>query len=159
MKNGESGQAYYIQYKAKSATDWVESSTKIKRNTADTLATATISGLDPITQYCFRLVKMDTCNYPVSYSTEMCTPIVLSTEYTKASINVSPNPAEDKILINSSGTPVRFVELIDMKGRLIHKGELIDETLNISTYQKGKYVLRLYDTHRKLISSQNIVKW
>ena len=159
MKDGKPNKEYYIEYKTKAAAEWVESAIKIKRNAADTTSTATITGLEPITQYCFRLVEKDTCNYAISYSNEMCTQIVLSTEYTKGSINVSPNPAEDKILINSSGAPVRFVELIDTKGRLIHKGEILGDTFNLSDFEKGKYILRLYDANKKLLSTKNIVKW
>lgn len=159
MQDGRPNKEYYIEYKTKTATEWVESSTKIKRNATDTLGTATISGLEPTAQYCFRLVEKDTCNYAVSYSNEMCTPLVLNTEYTKASINVSPNPTEDKILINSTGTPIRFIELIDTKGRLIHKGEISGNTFNLADFEKGNYILRLYDANKKLLNTKNIVKW
>lgn len=159
MQDGRPNKEYYIEYKTKTATEWVESTIKIKRNAADTTGTAIITGLEPITQYCFRLVEKDTCKYAISYSNEMCTPIVLSTEYTKGSINVSPNPAEDKILINSPGEPVRFVELIDTKGRLIHKGEISGDTFNLSEFEKGKYILRLYDAHKKLLNTKTLIKW
>lgn len=150
---------YYIQYKAKNATEWIESTTKIKRNATDTLAVATIIDLDPNMQYCFRLVKKDACNYNAFYSTEVCTALVLNTERISTPIIITPNPIEDKIQINSSGAPVRFVEIIDMKGRLIHKGETTGDTFDVSVYEKGKYILRLYDANRKLLGSKNIMKW
>ncbi|RFS16404.1 T9SS C-terminal target domain-containing protein [Emticicia sp. C21] len=159
MQDGKPNKEYYIEYKAKTATEWVESAIKIKRNTADTTGTATVSGLESTSQYCFRLVEKDTCNYAISYSNEMCTPVVLSTEYTKGSINVFPNPTEDKILINSSGAPVRFVELLDTRGRLIYKGEISSDTFNLSEFEKVKYILRLYDANKKLLDTRTLMKW
>ncbi|RYU97692.1 T9SS type A sorting domain-containing protein [Emticicia agri] len=159
MESREAGKEYFIEYKAKTANDWIESTTIIKANTPSTVAEATITGLDPITQYCFRLAKKDTCNYAFAYSNEMCTELVLSTEYTKGTITISPNPAEDKILINSSGATVRFIELINMKGQLVFKGEISEDTFNLSEFEKGKYFLRLYDANKKLLNTKNIVKW
>ncbi|MBA4850759.1 T9SS type A sorting domain-containing protein [Emticicia sp. BO119] len=159
MKDGEPGKEYYIQYKTKSAIEWIESTTKIKKSGANTLAEVTLTGFEPIVQYCFRLVGKDTCNYAIKYSNEMCTDLILSTEYTKGGLNISPNPAEEKIEIKSSGEVVRFIELIDMKGQVIYKGEISGENFNISPYQKGEYILRLYDANQKLLHTKTIVKW
>lgn len=94
-----------------------------------------------------------------SYSNTVSLYTILGNENLRDNLTVFPNPAEDKIQINSSGVPVRFVEMIDMKGRLIHKGETSGDTFDVSGYEKGKYILRLYDTNRKLLSSKNIMKW
>lgn len=94
-----------------------------------------------------------------SYSNTVAPYLVLSNESPKTHLTVFPNPGEDKVRINSSGVPVRFVELFDIKGRLIYKGEIADDTFNLSAFEKGKYILRLYDSNKKLLNTKNIVKW
>lgn len=93
------------------------------------------------------------------YSNSAILYTILSNESSKNDFSVFPNPGEDKIRINSSGAPVQFVELIDMKGRIVHKGEIADDTFNLSAFDKGKYILRLYDSNNKLLNTKNIVKW
>lgn len=94
-----------------------------------------------------------------SYSNQASLYLILSNESPKTQMNIFPNPTEDRILINSSGIPVRFIELIDMKGQLIYKTEISGDTVNLSEFEKGKYILRLYDANKKLLNTRNIVKW
>ncbi|RFS16402.1 T9SS type A sorting domain-containing protein [Emticicia sp. C21] len=84
---------------------------------------------------------------------------MLGNESSKTNLTVFPNPAVDRILINSSGAPVRFIELIDIKGRVIYKGEMSGDTFNLSEFEKGRYILRLYDANKKMLNTKNIVKW
>lgn len=73
MDGGQAGKEYYIQYKAKTALEWIESAVRIKRNATDTFGEAKIVGLEPTTQYCFRLVEKDTCNYGFLFKRAVCT--------------------------------------------------------------------------------------
>lgn len=94
-----------------------------------------------------------------SYSNTVAPYLVLSNESSKIDLSVFPNPAEDRVRINSAGVPVRFIEVIDLKGRLIYKGRISDNIFDLSAFEKGKYILRLYDTNNRLLSTKSIVKW
>jgi hypothetical protein len=46
-----------------------------------------------------------------------------------------------------------------MKGRIIYKGEIAEDAFSVSEFEKGKYILRLYDANKKLLNTKTIVKW
>lgn len=94
-----------------------------------------------------------------SYSNTVEPYLVLGNESSRINLTVYPNPAEDKVRISNAGTPAKFVELIDMRGHVIHRGEVADDSFDLSAFEKGKYILRLYDANKKLLNTKNIVKW
>ncbi|GAB3524603.1 fibronectin type III domain-containing protein [Emticicia fontis] len=139
-------------------------------NTTDTTIAIDVESLTPyLSNSKFRVLATidgelnlysQTIPFPIySYSNSAPPYLILGNESLKNTLTVFPNPTEDKILINSSGAHVRFMELIDMKGRIIHKGEVLGDTINLNGFEEGKYILRLYDANKKLINIKNIVKW
>jgi hypothetical protein len=143
---------------------------RIISNTRDTTVAINIESLSPyLFNSKFRVLaringkinfESQIIPFPIyAYSNTAALNIILGNEFLKSNLTVFPNPAEDKILIKTSGAPIRFVELIDMKGRIIHKSEISEDTFNLSEFEKGKYILRLYDANKKLLNTKNIVKW
>lgn len=139
-------------------------------NTRDTTISVNIESLSPyLSNGKFRVLakingelnfNSQVIAFPIfAYSNQTSLYLILSSESPKTQMNIFPNPTEDRILINSSGIPVRFIELIDMKGQLIYKTEISGDTVNLSEFEKGKYILRLYDANKKLLNTRNIVKW
>ena len=72
--------------------------------------------------------------------------------------NIYPNPTEDSVMISTLGG-VEKIELIDQKGNILFKKELLNETsINISlkNYSSGLYLLKL--TKKDGIITRKIIK-
>jgi len=77
-------------------------------------------------------------------------------ENSENSINISPNPCSNSILIENLGNTAENIEIYDVSGKLIQKIKLdkgIDKlTLDFSDFQKGVYIIKL------ITSNNNIIK-
>lgn len=77
-------------------------------------------------------------------------------EYNNPTFSISPNPANDQLVIES-GLPIRSIEVLDVKGARVmsHVGTRSREVLNVRELKDGLYFIRLETsegiTQRKLI--------
>lgn len=83
-------------------------------------------------------------------------------DYPDLSVRVFPNPARDYISIEMT-TPSfesRIIQLIDMRGRVRFYQETAQQKLriNLLTFDKGVYFLRIIEKNGKYISSYKIIK-
>ena len=62
-----------------------------------------------------------------------------------AKIDVFPNPATDKIYINSNGLPITSIQLIDLSGRIIYSTNVTTASRNIETsgFTRGLYFVKI----------------
>ena len=62
-----------------------------------------------------------------------------------AKIAVYPNPATDKIYINSNGLPITSIQLIDLSGRIIYSSNVVTANRNIevSGFARGLYFVKI----------------
>ncbi|MDR1182893.1 MAG: T9SS type A sorting domain-containing protein, partial [Bacteroidales bacterium] len=74
-------------------------------------------------------------------------------------INIFPNPAQDKIQIISEETPLTAIEIINIQGQVIHRGKIDFKRnleVDISSFSSGMYFVRLTNS-MNLISIQKII--
>jgi len=62
-------------------------------------------------------------------------------EFLKESISIYPNPVSEVLNIKSSGISIEDLKVYDMNGRLVLESHSKDGQVNMSTLQKGVYVL------------------
>jgi len=66
-----------------------------------------------------------------------------------SSIIVFPNPATTQINF-SSKTPVSYVEIFDMKGNLIQKVSIKNQSMSVENLPSGNYLIKSFDKNYKL---------
>ena len=70
---------------------------------------------------------------------------------TLVALKASPNPAKNQITVSGLEAGVsNYIELTDLSGRSILKKKVTgsNETINISTYSSGIYMLRYFDGNK-----------
>ncbi len=106
MVEGSEGKAYTLEQKPKNG-NWTDTGKKITRNTGETFKTETITGLNPSTEYCFRLKAVDVCGTPIT-SNEVCTIIPKATLLSPAEVKIdwnNPLPTITRNIISYSENP------------------------------------------------------
>jgi hypothetical protein len=74
---------------------------------------------------------------------------------------VYPNPATDRITVNSGGaTSVYTIEVFDLNGRLIKKTRSLKPITDLNTkgMAAGVYTVRVTDRQSKVLMIQKIIK-
>jgi len=100
----------------------------------------TVTGLDNYGCYTSSVVNVFVYNCVTGITTNIAS---------NATILVYPNPTSGQIVLQSTSSEVKWVEIYDITGRIILK-ELItlkEATLNISDYSNGVYYLRVITQH------------
>ncbi|CAN5133383.1 hypothetical protein BH11BAC6_BH11BAC6_01020 [soil metagenome] len=70
---------------------------------------------------------------------------------TSTNLKASPNPAKDQItVLGLAAGPTNYIELTDLNGRSLLKKKVngSNETINISSYSSGIYILRYFDGNK-----------
>jgi len=76
----------------------------------------------------------------------------------KETIEVTPNPARDRVTIKSMGSNIQKVELVSITGQMVYTAKANSKTLviDLSNYNKGSYILRI--TTKEGVFVQRIVR-
>jgi hypothetical protein len=61
---------------------------------------------------------------------------------------VSPNPVDDLLNISYSNNAISRIEIFDISGRKVYN-QTYKESVNISSFEKGLYLLKVYDTNEQ----------
>lgn len=64
-------------------------------------------------------------------------------EFNRPIIAVSPNPAGNFITIDANGVNVESITITDMNGRIVAKGAIAENTIDISRLENGVYFVRV----------------
>ena len=72
------------------------------------------------------------------------------------SFSVFPNPANDKFIISASDQTISNIEIFDILGKKIYS-QPHGNTIDVSSFSKGLYLLKVYDTNGQ-VSSFKIIK-
>lgn len=91
-------------------------------------------------------IPIDTINHDTSNTSISATNI-------EVSFNIYPNPAKDYLTIETSLlTENSILEVYDFSGKMVHNQSIINKTtvLNISTFSKGIYVIKLNNLFSKI---------
>lgn len=82
-----------------------------------------------------------------------------STNFDVNSINIYPNPFEDKLTINTSDVPVSQYEIYDLQGRLVKSDQINDKTsfiIDMNDIISGIYLIQIKSDNG--LSSHKIIK-
>jgi len=89
-----------------------------------------------------------------SYSLGQCSVYVNAEEIVQENLKFYPNPASEKIIIESRQK--HFFEFVDMKGRILLQGDY--STIELKDYPDGLYLLNIYTEDTRLIKRSKIIK-
>lgn len=70
-----------------------------------------------------------------------------------------PNPVKEKLIIQSPLRKIDKVKITDLAGKEISETALQEESLNLSAFQSGVYLLNLVDEKGKTLRVVRIVKY
>lgn len=114
----------------------------------DTLQTITFNGTN--NSYNVTLCSNDTINM-----VDMCNMTItgINDVVTNSVFNIYPNPAKDFLNINNNSDENITIEINDLTGKKVFTDTLLNnfETIDISTFKKGIYIIKLYNTNAKYI--------
>ena len=71
--------------------------------------------------------------------------------------NIYPNPVDDILTIFSSNNTISYIEIFDILGEKVYSQTYDNNTIDISSFSKGSYMLKVYDTNKQ-ISIFKIIK-
>lgn len=74
-----------------------------------------------------------------------------------AEFTVYPVPVRDLLLIKSV-VPVRRVDLLDLNGRIVYSSDDTEGGMDLSSLESGIYLVRLKNSHGKLLGTKKILK-
>ncbi len=72
-------------------------------------------------------------------------------------IDIYPNPSKGIFKLNTTNKSIEY-QLINLQGRILQKGLVIDNQLKFSNISKGIYILRLKSNYKKVISKRIIIE-
>jgi hypothetical protein len=96
------------------------------------------SALDGVYYYRLRLVDVD--------GSSVYSNVVMINTYSKGLITVSPNPFNYQIYLHNI-FPNTTYRIIDMQGKMVQDGGVINSTIFTSKLSKGSYILELRSAH------------
>ena len=70
--------------------------------------------------------------------------------------NIYPNPIDDILTVFSSNNTISLIEIFDVSGKKVYS-QTYRDAINVSSFSKGLYLLKIYDTNKQ-ISSFKIIK-
>ena len=75
---------------------------------------------------------------------------ILSKSVTDTKIYIYPNPASDKLYVNSTDLQVNKIQLLDLTGRIVYSKnvQLQNESIDISGIVSGMYIVKMYQDNR-----------
>ena len=73
-------------------------------------------------------------------------------------INSFPNPARDRLTVETSIKASKLIKLYDARGQLLKTLETIDEqsVFNVSAYEPGLYLIAVYQ-HGKAVGAAKVI--
>lgn len=81
-----------------------------------------------------------------------------NTNTTKNKIIIYPNPATDKLFVNSNGLDVNKIQLIDSTGKIIYTVNKLEQnqSIDLSTFSRGLYLIKVHTSNG--IYTEKIIK-
>ena len=70
---------------------------------------------------------------------------------------IYPNPIDDILTISVSNNTISRIEILDITGKIVYSQGYKDRNINISSFSKGLYLLKVYDTNKQ-VSTFKIIK-
>jgi hypothetical protein len=70
--------------------------------------------------------------------------------------SIYPNPVDDILTVFSSNNTISLIEIFDVSGKKVYS-QTYRDTINVSSFSKGLYLLKIYDANKQ-ISSFKIIK-
>jgi hypothetical protein len=68
-------------------------------------------------------------------------------------IGVFPNPAMDEIHINSE-QEITNIRIVDVSGKIVHETPQFSETINVSSFDNGSYIMELFLSNGFVVKKQ-----
>ena len=68
-------------------------------------------------------------------------------------IDVFPNPAMDEIHINSK-QGITNIRVVDVSGKIIHETSNFSNTINVSSFDNGSYIMELFLSNGFVVKKQ-----
>lgn len=90
------------------------------------------------------LTAYDNCNVENDLTQQIDIIILSLADEKEVHLSVFPNPAKNKLYIDSNNNILSF-ELISTEGKIVQKGNIINNLINLNELPKGNYFIRLFD--------------
>jgi hypothetical protein len=146
---------YYVLEQSTDGAEFLPAAiVKCKNSASGSVYTATTENLRA-TNY-FRLKRMDlTGEYDYSHTISLSAP-----HCNLLAIIVTPNPAQAEIRISGFDKPGYSVQVFNAMNALMHetRNTQVTQTIDVSQYPTGTYLLRVVSDEGKLVSVSRFIK-